>query len=389
MKQAVIFFCLVQFQAFSQGIVFFEGNISSLKEEARKQNKLIFIDCYTTWCGPCKWLAKNVFTNVKVGDFYNQHFINYSLDMEKGEGKEFAKKYGISAYPTLLFIDYKGEIQHRYVGACDTATFIGVGKQALDTLNNFGFLLRSYQNGNRKPDFLAKYALACASVYYPYNIQEYFTTQCDTCLFSEMNFQIMERYQPNIQSREYTFVLQHADEFIRKYGFDRTYNFLCSTLIKTLYAQMNQKDFKAEKYLNEYLKSLTIKHLDFWKTAFITEFYGYYKVKQYSTFISQLNNYLEEAYKIPDYFEKALHIAIEGVKNKVADEALNKQFIEIIHKYEKNLNNLSIILSIIEIGIKAKDKNYSVRMLQVAKPLITTEQQQKEYNRLEKMVNEL
>ncbi|NMD01023.1 MAG: thioredoxin family protein, partial [Bacteroidales bacterium] len=157
MIKKILLLLFFPYISYSQGISFFEGSFESLKKEAAKQNKFIFIDCYTTWCGPCKWLAKNVFTNKEVGNFYNQNFINYSLDMEKGEGKDLQKQFGISAYPTLLFIDSKGNIQHRYVGACDTSTFIGVGKQALDTINNFGSLLRKYQNGNREPEFLAKY----------------------------------------------------------------------------------------------------------------------------------------------------------------------------------------------------------------------------------------
>lgn len=108
MKSFIIFFFVCFYLlSFSQGIRFFEGNIEQVKAEAASKNKFIFIDCYTTWCGPCKWLAKNVFTNDNIGKFYNQNFINYSLDMEKGEGKDFAKKYGVHAYPTLLFIDPK------------------------------------------------------------------------------------------------------------------------------------------------------------------------------------------------------------------------------------------------------------------------------------------
>ncbi len=193
-KKLLLLLNVIPILIYSQGIVFYQGSFEELKQEALKQSKIIFIDCYTNWCGPCKWLAKNVFTNKQVGDYYNEHFINYSLDMEKGEGKDIAKKYTISAYPTLLFIDGYGNLVHRYVGACDTATFINIGKMALDTLNNFGKLYKEYQSGNRNPEFLAKYALQCANVYLPYNIDEYFATQSEKDLFSAMNIQIMERY---------------------------------------------------------------------------------------------------------------------------------------------------------------------------------------------------
>ena len=59
-----------------EGIVFEHVDFKQAKELAKAQNKLIFIDAYTTWCGPCKLMAKTVFTEKEVGDFYNSNFIN-------------------------------------------------------------------------------------------------------------------------------------------------------------------------------------------------------------------------------------------------------------------------------------------------------------------------
>jgi len=287
MKTKILFisFFFISYVAYNQGIKFYEGNLESLKKEAAKQNKFIFVDCYTSWCGPCKWLAKNVFTNKQVGDFYNENFINYSLDMEKGEGKDFQKQYGISAYPTLLFIDSKGNVQHRYVGACDTATFIGVGKQALDTANNFGNLLRKYQNGNREPEFLAKYALVCASVYYPYNVEEYFKTQADSELFNEMNFKIMETYRPNVLSREFQFLMKNINTYINKYGFSKVFSLATSTMSRTLYTMSNQNKFDVSKQIDEYIKPLSLPEELYWKNAFLLDYYGFYKIKKFPEYI--------------------------------------------------------------------------------------------------------
>ena len=77
-------------------ITFETGNLASVFEKAKKENKLIFVDAFTTWCGPCKHMAKHVFTNDTVADYYNANFVNLKLDMEKGEGLDFAKKYDIS-----------------------------------------------------------------------------------------------------------------------------------------------------------------------------------------------------------------------------------------------------------------------------------------------------
>jgi thiol:disulfide interchange protein len=88
-----------------KGIQFVEPNWAKALQEAKKQKKLIFIDAYTTWCGPCRMLKQNTFTDKTVGDFFNKNFINIALDMENGDGLAFAAKYQIVAYPTLLIIN--------------------------------------------------------------------------------------------------------------------------------------------------------------------------------------------------------------------------------------------------------------------------------------------
>lgn len=65
---------------------------------AKSQKRLIFVDCYTSWCGPCKLLAKNVFTQDSVADYFNRNFVCLKMDMEK-EGKELATEYAVNTYP--------------------------------------------------------------------------------------------------------------------------------------------------------------------------------------------------------------------------------------------------------------------------------------------------
>ena len=79
------------------GISFQEMSWTDALAKANKNERLIFVDCYTSWCGPCKKMAKDVFTNAEVGDYFNAHFLNLKIDMEKGEGPALAKKYQVKA----------------------------------------------------------------------------------------------------------------------------------------------------------------------------------------------------------------------------------------------------------------------------------------------------
>jgi thiol-disulfide isomerase/thioredoxin len=104
--------------SFAQGINFETGDWKSVIAKARKENKLIYADVYTTWCGPCKILATQIFPKKEAGDKYNKLFVNYRIDAEKGEGIELAKKYGVDGYPTHLFIDpANGAVVYRDMGA--------------------------------------------------------------------------------------------------------------------------------------------------------------------------------------------------------------------------------------------------------------------------------
>jgi thioredoxin 1 len=90
--------------------IHFEKGWSDAMTEAKRQKKLIFLDVYTSWCGPCKLLKKNTFTDKAVGEFFNKNFINVTEDMEKGIGIQLAEKYQVNAFPTLLITDSEGNV---------------------------------------------------------------------------------------------------------------------------------------------------------------------------------------------------------------------------------------------------------------------------------------
>ena len=120
---------------YSQTVFMENESWDAVKSKAVKENRMIFMDCYTSWCGPCKMLERNIFPQKEVGDFYNTNFINAHFDMEKGEGISIARKYGINSYPTLLFIDGDGVIIYKTSGYMSAPEFINIGKSAINPEN--------------------------------------------------------------------------------------------------------------------------------------------------------------------------------------------------------------------------------------------------------------
>ncbi|MEY3442865.1 MAG: hypothetical protein RLZZ519_1146 [Bacteroidota bacterium] len=120
----------VKAQTPATGIDFFHGTFAEAQAKAKRENKLIFMDAYTSWCAPCRFMAANVFTDQSVGEYYNAHFVNIKVDMEKGEGPDLSRRYSVMAYPTLLFIDGNGEVKSRVMGGKPAAEFIALGQKA-------------------------------------------------------------------------------------------------------------------------------------------------------------------------------------------------------------------------------------------------------------------
>ncbi|CAM3013762.1 thioredoxin fold domain-containing protein [Chryseobacterium flavum] len=157
-RLAIISALFIGVFAFAQGIKFEDGNFASILAKAKKENKLIFIDAYASWCGPCKLMVKNIFPLKTVGDYYNAHFINAKIDMEKGEGIELAKKYNVKAFPTYLFIDPNGETVHRTLGYVEEKDFIQFAKDAEDPNKRLTALKQKFESGEKDPDFLKNLA---------------------------------------------------------------------------------------------------------------------------------------------------------------------------------------------------------------------------------------
>lgn len=126
------------------GIKWENGTFSDALAKAKEAAKPVFLDCYTSWCGPCKMMTNEVFTTKQAGGYFNANFVNVSMDMEKGEGIGLAKKYGVSAYPTFIIIDCEGNETGRVIGADSIENFIEKVEKARST--SLKVLLDNYLN---------------------------------------------------------------------------------------------------------------------------------------------------------------------------------------------------------------------------------------------------
>jgi len=124
--------CSKQEKKESTGILFFKGSWQEALDQAKLEKKIIFLDAYAAWCGPCKWMARTTFMDESVGSYFNEHFINVKMDMEKDpEGPRLSKKYKLTAYPTLYFLKPNEEVVSQTMGAYKVRPLLKYAKEVM------------------------------------------------------------------------------------------------------------------------------------------------------------------------------------------------------------------------------------------------------------------
>lgn len=167
MKYGLLFSLLVMLcgQSLAQGIEFFKGSWEEAVAKAEAEDKLIFVDAYASWCGPCKRMSANVFPNDRVGEFYNKNFVCLKWDMEKDDhGIKFRQKYPVSAFPTLYYIDFTGEVVQNIRGAQQVDQFIELGQTALQKVDRSDLYAADYDKGDHSPELVYNYVKALNKV---------------------------------------------------------------------------------------------------------------------------------------------------------------------------------------------------------------------------------
>ncbi len=195
-----------------QGIDFFHGTWDEAMEKAKAEEKLIFVDAFAQWCGPCKRMAKTTFKEDKVGDFFNKNFINLKMDMEANENVKFRQQYPVSAFPTLFFIDGDGNIVTKNKGAQKADGLIKMGEYALSQFDVSEDYAAEYEKGDRSPDLVYNYVKALNKMNKPSLkiANEYLKEQKD--LTTDDNLKFILAATSEADSRIFDLLIKHRSK---------------------------------------------------------------------------------------------------------------------------------------------------------------------------------
>lgn len=211
----------------TEGIRFIEGekweNVLSMAQE---KDKYIFMDCYTSWCGPCKALAKDIFTRKEVGDFFNAHFINVKYDMEKGVGIELKKHYqsNIIGFPTLLLINKEGKVVHQMAGFQEAEVLIAGMKAGMEGKSLFAYRDK-YTAGERDLNFIKEYVNALNGAFLKEEVekvvQEYMQSIPVEKLQEKDVWELVGTYIKDPYSPQFEYVVFNMDKMAIRLNIDR------------------------------------------------------------------------------------------------------------------------------------------------------------------------
>ena len=191
------------------------------KEAAKTEGKLIFVDFYTQWCGPCKRMATTVFPKKEIGDYLNAGFVNLKLDAE-AEGADLAKTVGIKAYPTLMVFDADGNPLGSFAGMKDGQEFITAVEMCKNPDLTPERIKQRYAAGERTPELVRAYAINIIDSSHDYMaamtqagkiIDEYFDTLTDSQRLSPDHQFLYDTYTTGYNSPRIQFMIDNRDRF--------------------------------------------------------------------------------------------------------------------------------------------------------------------------------
>ena len=213
--------CGTIFRANAQGVEFRDLTFRQALEQAQKEGKLVFMDCYTSWCGPCKNMLNNVFTLAEAGVFMNEEFVCVKFDMEKGEGIELGKRFEVRAFPTFFILRPDGTVQHKLVGGSQWERFRMRVERGLNEKTSLLYLEGRNQAGKLSTKEYAAYVNALRDASHDNEIETFcqkaFGKLNDKVKCRKENWYLFEQeMQPN--DERFIYLVENKSDFDKNIG---------------------------------------------------------------------------------------------------------------------------------------------------------------------------
>ncbi|MCK4880659.1 MAG: thioredoxin family protein, partial [Bacteroidales bacterium] len=120
--------------------------MKAVQKKASDQMLMLYVDVYATWCGPCKMMDSEVYTDQSVADYMNAHYVSVRMDGESDWGRIYASEQQLEGYPSMFIFSDDGERVSKIVGFTPAEELIG----SLKSVNEGFSKVKSYRASYRK-----------------------------------------------------------------------------------------------------------------------------------------------------------------------------------------------------------------------------------------------
>ncbi|MGX5819454.1 thioredoxin family protein [Chitinophaga lutea] len=237
---------------FSQGIQFSKMSFEEALATAKAQKKNIFVDIYTTWCGPCKQMDREVFPQKEVGDYFNARFVSLKLDAEKEADHGLFKKFKAQGYPTYYWITADGELLDVQVGSRPAADFIKLAENAgvSDLRQRRARLEARWNAGERTLPLVQEYVFGILGKVDPDQVKPGVLSYLATLRPEEIRQPENTRLIAGFMSREwrgpmFRYIIDYADAHEKNIGYADFRVMLYRMIVRSGNAALSQKNDSA------------------------------------------------------------------------------------------------------------------------------------------------
>ena len=247
-----------------EGITFEEKlSWKQILEKAKKEHKFIFVDCFTTWCGPCKKMERDVYPQPEVGQVFNSNFIcvKMQIDTSKVDNEDIknhyadaqfiSKQYKIDAYPTYLFFMPDGKLINRSTGLQEPERFIALAKETIDPNKNYYSLLELFKKGKLNSEqtvWLTNKASILGDEGTANEIARlYLVKMPNDSMFIKENIEIIKKLTKTSSDRGFQFFYQQSDVID---SIMSTLDYSKTIVSSIIYKEMVEPELSASKMLH-------------------------------------------------------------------------------------------------------------------------------------------
>ncbi len=227
-------------------------------EDARSSEKLLFLDIYATWCGPCKYLENNVYTDKDLGNYYNSNFVNLKMDGESEFGAQVARKYQLSAYPTMYYLYPSEDIISTIVGVREAGPLNSLGKTIYENADKLKYYEANFADGTLNPTELKNYQSILVKLEQEEKAAnvagQILPKLSEEEILSPQYKKLVVSAAVDINSRTYKIISQNSAEISEKWTRTEIETFYEGVFNNTLISAINNRDqILLQRIINELL----------------------------------------------------------------------------------------------------------------------------------------